>query len=307
MHHIQLCPIAMSVSDVQEERSLEGALTSECKKCLWEVKCDMQTCAGVNDIVRGQWKECVYFIFYFFITIQAREFLEGDWLKCVVFQPNLEHLHVGISFTWQPLWLCFDFQRRWRRDPQKSSSKKFKNSKMPKTKNTKKQAHKPVLEGKARSMQARLWEATRFSKSSPHSHHIMEEIILCWPQIINREQHGFFGVFGLMPLESILLHVLIMVQWGCMINQWEREREQLLTEISTNIRLVETRVIGFSLFLSACTLNNQDQFDTPKVLWTLSNIQVCPWRTFLSGITCHVPSSLVKLVCEQQNVLTVPL
>lgn len=95
---------------------------------------------------------------------------------------------------------------------------------MPKTKNTKKQAHKPVLEGKARSMQARLWEATRFSKSSPHSHHIMEEIILCWPQIINREQHGFFGVFGLMPLESILLHVLIMVQWGCMINQWERER-----------------------------------------------------------------------------------
>ena len=54
MHHIQLCPIAMSVSDVQEERSLEGALTSECKKCLWEVKCDMQTCAGVNDIVRGQ-------------------------------------------------------------------------------------------------------------------------------------------------------------------------------------------------------------------------------------------------------------
>ena len=94
MHHIQLCPIAMSVSDVQEERSLEGALTSECKKCLWEVKCDMQTCAGVNDIVRGQRKECVYFIFYFFITIQAREFLEGDWLKCVVFQPNLEHLHV---------------------------------------------------------------------------------------------------------------------------------------------------------------------------------------------------------------------
>ena len=135
MHHIQLCPIAMSVSDVQEERSLEGALTSECKKCLWEVKCDMQTCAGVNDIVRGQWKECVYFIFYFFITIQAREFLEGDWLKCVVFQPNLEHLHVGISFTWQPLWLCFDFQRRWWRSPQKSSSKKFKNSKMPKTKN----------------------------------------------------------------------------------------------------------------------------------------------------------------------------
>ena len=41
--------------------------------------------------------------------IQAKKFLKGDWLKGVVFEPNMKYLHVGILFPWQPIWLCFDF------------------------------------------------------------------------------------------------------------------------------------------------------------------------------------------------------
>ena len=47
----------------------------------------------------------------------------------MVFQLSLKYPHVGISFPWQPLRSCFDFQTRWRSDCQKSSSKKFKNLK----------------------------------------------------------------------------------------------------------------------------------------------------------------------------------
>ena len=49
-------------------------------------------------------------------AIKAKKFLKGDWLKRVVFEPNLKYLHVGISFLWQPIRSCFDFQTRWRRD-----------------------------------------------------------------------------------------------------------------------------------------------------------------------------------------------
>ena len=55
------------------------------------------------------------------VIIQANKFLKGDWLKQVIFQPNLKYLHVGISVPCQPLRTCFDFQTRWRRDSQNSN------------------------------------------------------------------------------------------------------------------------------------------------------------------------------------------
>ena len=50
--------------------------------------------------------------------IQAKKFLKGDWLKRVVFQPNLKYLHVGISFPWQPTRSCFDFENMAERFPE---------------------------------------------------------------------------------------------------------------------------------------------------------------------------------------------
>ena len=46
----------------------------------------------------------------FFKWIQAKKFLKGDWLKRVVFQPNLKYLHVGISFPYESTRLCYHFE-----------------------------------------------------------------------------------------------------------------------------------------------------------------------------------------------------
>ena len=50
--------------------------------------------------------------------MEGKKFLKGDWLKRVVFQPNLKYLHAGISFPWQPTRWCFDFENMAERFPE---------------------------------------------------------------------------------------------------------------------------------------------------------------------------------------------
>lgn len=76
---------------------------------------------------------------------------------------------MGISFPWQPMLSCFDFQTSWQRAslPEIASSKKFNNwKKMLKTNTWRKSTKTLSWEDCIFSTRARLWETTKCSKSA---------------------------------------------------------------------------------------------------------------------------------------------